>query len=156
MLSEMKRKLGKNQSLRLISGNPYDEVQEFINSGEYAFWTAHGINYLNSDMATGTWKPLFEIYEGNPNLSIEHIIADLKSKFCKDGIWDNEGKVLAVWAVQGAGSSYHLYKKTKTIFKDTTWRLPHYEGIWEFFNAAKVYGMKDLEDKELVNLAKAQ
>lgn len=51
---------------------------------EYLYWLCHGVNYLNSDLKEGIWKPIFNsIYEGqlpNPETLAQTLLASAEDK----------------------------------------------------------------------------
>jgi len=142
------RRLGKNFSIRSSKGFPIDDVNAFESTGEYLFWLTHGLNYLHSDFESAVWRPLYDIYEGKTP-QIEEIRIKLVSTFSKDEEWTPIGKVLGVWASQGPGEIYSVYRNILHTVKrslkgpikeeelEDLVRGPYFGPVWGIFHEMK-------------------
>ena len=88
-------------------------VPKSFTAKDLAFWVAHGVNYLLSDEATGTWAPLFPALYGTPSkvptlAEVQQALLDRYSHLAK---WPAAGKTALAWTVQGRDHVYVYYKE---------------------------------------------
>jgi hypothetical protein len=110
------------------------------------WFTLHGLNYLNSDYESGTWKPLADIYsDTDPDIpSLQEVFATIhETHYDKDADqWTPLGKLLAGWCVAGYETMQAIrmallaHLATQSV-DDPANELarPHSGLVWEFFHS---------------------
>jgi len=128
---------------------PMPGFGDFVSSGEYLRWLAHGANFLASDYEEGTWDPVFpEVYTGDPD-NYNQANHDAFRKRLMDRYWNAkteewvgaEGKVIVAWATVTPEPAYVFYLEGIRLLADAgveepfevIW-APHNGIIWEFLN----------------------
>ena len=122
-----------------------------LSDEQFAFWLAHGVNYMASDYAEATWTPVLEgLYEGK-SYSKEDILEALTAKYGVDGLlWPMEAKAAFAWILQGrAVVQAYVHAAIKSVeAKDPAGSvgdslpeelvlLPHNGTVWELFDSLK-------------------
>jgi len=160
----MKKRIGKPLSQKLrekkiskaLRGYKIPKVSDkMFPDEEWAFWLAHGINYLISDYSTGNWTPMFpEIYmtsyPGRQVLSVGDLTKKVFERFISEREINSEtgadeipgyGKAAMAWMMCPKEQVYIYYqnvlailRKNKSTYPDGAATLPHQPLIWDFFN----------------------
>jgi len=122
-----------------------DMAAEMFPDDQWQYWASHGVNYLLSDLDTGTWTPMFEtIYEG-AQIEPNGIAHSLIAKYGPDNdSWTPEAKAALAWVAQSREVGF-IYKTecVKRLEADgdkepeTTARLPYNGTVWGVFHELK-------------------
>lgn len=128
-------KIKKRRSKRSLARTDR-AVEAFEREGRYAYWLAHGCNYLNSDLDEAHWSPLFpEIYEEGPIPSRQQIVIRVHEHFeetKEDGV-EHRHNVLAAWALQKAKHIYPMCNKAMQEYGEASLD-PRNGDVWGAFH----------------------
>jgi hypothetical protein len=137
-MSRIKKKRRRNPS-RSLRRDPKErrrEVTQFVESGGYQFWLAHGANYLNSSYDEGVWRPLFDVYEGEV-FSRERLMSTVQVMLSDTPVL---GGLLMAWCAMQPEKALHVRQeiiKGLTGLRgeelDTALVRPHVGTVWQRF-----------------------
>ena len=127
----------------LIRGASVSLKSPSFSQTEYSWWLAHGLNYLNSDYASGTWDPICDIYEGQtppPPPELLHSVIT-KHKIDPENATKQEN-FLCAWCLGVSNEALYgiIFGLTKMLTKENPemdlkdMRQPHNGKVWEFFD----------------------
>lgn len=106
----------------------------------------HGMNYLNSDYATGTWQPLYDVYADDLTEMppIRQVFSEVCAKHYNEETktWTDHGQLLAAWmmvapeTMRGIRMALlsHLAAEDNVEQAANELVKPHHPAVWAFFH----------------------
>lgn len=130
------------------AANWKDVAGDYIEELKNRWFILHGLNYLASDYATGSWTPVVDLYADDLKMEQIPSLQDVFVQICdkhytaETDTWTPDGKLQAAWlmvvpeTMRGIRMALlgHLSARDNVEGAADELVQPHHPKVWEFFN----------------------